>query len=534
MALQENLKFVISAVDRTASGFRKASAGLARLKKSVVSVQGALAALGAGVALKQFATQIDDLAKQSARIGLTVNQLQSLQFAANQTGAEADTLNKALDRFSRVISETNLGTGIAKRSFDELGITLKNQDGSLKSTNDLIMEVADGLQGVPDQADRVRIAFDLFGRSGTNLVNLLQGGSDTLKNLQKDFNAVTMELTGKQAQAVEAANDRFDMLGKVLTSLGQQITAFVLEPLAQFSQFLVTKLLQGLNAAVYGVRGFLNALVELARHFDKEAEYFTFGEELNADLERIIANLEKTTEGAEGLNRASLGMVTTNIEVAESTKLTAEQFKKLRDAMVAVPVTYDEIGNKVTNLGERSKTAFEKYIDAANDMKSATEKMAIDGLGRLEDSFAGMVTGTMSAKEAFRSMANSILSDLARIAARKALAGMMGSMGGGDPLGALFGGFRANGGAVTAGKAYVVGERGAEMFVPSQNGTIIPNGAMGGAGVTVNQTINLSTGVAQTVRTEVMNMLPQIQNAAVSGVLDAKRRGGSFGTAFGV
>jgi len=530
----QNLKIQLTAIDKTRQAFSSVRSGLGRVGKSIGNVRTALAALGAGVALKGFSSQIDELAKQSARIGLTVNQLQSLQFAAAQTGAEADTLNKALDRFSRVISETNLGTGIAKRSFDELGITLKNQDGSLKSTNDLLLEVADALQGVPNQADRVRIAYDLLGRSGTNLLNLLQGGSGVLMDLQKSFNAVTMELTGEQAKAVEAANDRFDMLSKVLTSIGQQITAVVLPPLAAFAQFVLTNVLKVINVATLGIRNFLNELVELANFVGVEMQEFTFGEQLNADLERMIANLEKTTEGAEGLARANVGMVHPIEEVAKSTRLSAEEFKKLRDAMVAVPVTYDEIGNKITNLGERSKTAFEQYIEASKDMKSATERMAIDGLGRLEDSFAGMVTGTMSAKDAFRSMANSILSDLARMAAKRALGSLMsglGGSGGGNPFAAMFGGFRANGGAVSAGKAYIVGEQGAEMFVPNSSGQIIPNG---GGGVTVNQTINLSTGVAQTVRTEVMNMMPQIQNAAVSGVLDAKRRGGSFGSAFGV
>ena len=51
-----------------------------------------------------------------------------------------------------------------------------------------------------------------------------------------------------------------------------------------------------------------------------------------------------------------------------------------------------------------------------------------------------------------------------------------------------FGGFRANGGAVSGGTPYVVGERGAELFVPKSNGTIIPNG--GGGGTTINLTVN--------------------------------------------
>ena len=54
-----------------------------------------------------------------------------------------------------------------------------------------------------------------------------------------------------------------------------------------------------------------------------------------------------------------------------------------------------------------------------------------------------------------------------------------------------------------------------------------------GGGVTVNQTINLTTGVSQTVRAEVLNMLPQIADAAKGAVIDAKRRGGSYAAALG-
>jgi hypothetical protein len=70
-------------------------------------------------------------------------------------------------------------------------------------------------------------------------------------------------------------------------------------------------------------------------------------------------------------------------------------------------------------------------------------------------------------------------------------------------------------------------------MVPRGSGTIVPNNKLGGGGVVVNQTINLSAGVSQTVRAEVMGMLPQIQEASKAAVLDARRRGGSFSAAFG-
>ena len=69
--------------------------------------------------------------------------------------------------------------------------------------------------------------------------------------------------------------------------------------------------------------------------------------------------------------------------------------------------------------------------------------------------------------------------------------------------------------------------------MPNQSGSIIPNNKMGGSGVTVNQTINISTGVQQTVRAEIAQLMPQIANASKAAVLDARRRGGNFAGAFG-
>lgn len=90
---------------------------------------------------------------------------------------------------------------------------------------------------------------------------------------------------------------------------------------------------------------------------------------------------------------------------------------------------------------------------------------------------------------------------------------------------------KAMGGPVTGNRPYLVGERGPELFVPHSSGGIVPNNALGGGGVTVVQNINVSTGVQQTVRAEIANMLPQIGNAAKAAVADARMRGGGFSKA---
>lgn len=65
----------------------------------------------------------------------------------------------------------------------------------------------------------------------------------------------------------------------------------------------------------------------------------------------------------------------------------------------------------------------------------------------------------------------------------------------------VFGGGRANGGAVTAGTTYLVGERGAELFTPNTSGAIIPNNAIGGSGATINLTVNGAIDPEGTART---------------------------------
>ncbi len=93
----------------------------------------------------------------------------------------------------------------------------------------------------------------------------------------------------------------------------------------------------------------------------------------------------------------------------------------------------------------------------------------------------------------------------------------------------------ADGGRPVPGDVSLVGEQGPELFVPDTAGTVVPNHALtagGGGGVTVHQTITVSAGVSQTVRAEMMALLPQFKKAAIDGVQEARHRGGTFAAAF--
>jgi hypothetical protein len=213
----------------------------------------------------------------------------------------------------------------------------------------------------------------------------------------------------------------------------------------------------------------------------------------------------------------------------------------------------EDVGKTKTASAVGRATTVAKEAARAVDMHVSPSFLRLQSIQEevssgIESGFMSMVDGTKSVKDAFRSMASEIIKELYRIFVVKRITGMISGFIGGmsgvgmtnapavNPLQGLSGSqmlpARAMGGQVTGGRPYMVGERGPEMIVPQRNGNVVPNNQLGGGGVTVNQTINVSTGVQQTVRAEIKTLMPQIAEASKAAVADAVRRGGSYGRAF--
>jgi hypothetical protein len=150
-----------------------------------------------------------------------------------------------------------------------------------------------------------------------------------------------------------------------------------------------------------------------------------------------------------------------------------------------------------------------------------------------------IVDGTKSVQDAFRLMASDIIKELYRIFVVKRITGMIttvagdvtGLMSGGNPFSSYDGGGYTGSGPRSGG----LDGKGGFMAMLHPRETVVDHTkgqSVGGDTVTVNQTINVSTGVQQTVRTEIKQLMPQIADSAKAAVVDAKRRGGSYGRAF--
>jgi len=184
----------------------------------------AVAAAGAAAAIiKSQLDSIDALAKTSDKLGIAVEDLQALRFAAEQSGVSAGSLDTALQFMTRGLSEAAKGAGEAKKVITELGLDAQKLG---KMTPDQQMRIlADAMQGVENQSDRVRMAFSLFGRSGTDLVNMLKNGSAGLDDFSQQAKELGLTLDRDAAAGVEAANDAINRMRTAMTGAAQQITA---------------------------------------------------------------------------------------------------------------------------------------------------------------------------------------------------------------------------------------------------------------------------------------------------------------------
>ena len=274
---------------------------------------------------------------------------------------------------------------------------------------------------------------------------------------------------------------------------------------------------------------------------------------LNEAINETTAKIQLYEDALQGLDQKTLDANLSMLSYTEAVKLAGEEGLNLETILKAETIEL-----------ARLKEEYEKAQRATEEFKKEQERLSkeindkfigvIDNLASTyENSFIEALSGTKSALDGFKDFSRQLVEAILRTYLRLSIINpIINSIFGGTPgfqtrstmtggqvadrfinIGKKFIGGAAGGGTVQGRKPIMVGERGPEMFVPNTGGRIVPNGALGGSlrggsPTIVNQSLNFATGIQNTVRAEVMNMMPMIQNATLQAVVDQKRRGGTF------
>ena len=371
---------LIKGEDRTQAAFRQVQKNLSSLNKSFSGLKANLAGLvgtaGFGALSKSLIDTADQLGKTSARLGVSTKELQSLRFAAEQSGVATSTFDMALQRFTRRTAEAASGTGVAKDALDELGISIKDADGNLKSNEELLKEVAAAMPEVGSQADRVRIAFKLFDSEGVKMVNMLQGGRDNLETLQKQFESAGGVISDEFVVASEKLNDRLNLLSKTMSGNLSTALSGVVAQLAEGEQNL-----EGISATAQLVGRFLNFLLMGFKTLAEEIRFIVhqltkgLGGTFEILTERAKELIARMTFGdvEEAVKKVAIAQADLDIQIAEGIKLHAKNVQQIEKEYEAGLVALG-VQEKQTEEVIKQKEIIEETANFRGFLLSAEEE----------------------------------------------------------------------------------------------------------------------------------------------------------------
>lgn len=216
-----------------AGGFAAVAAAIVKAEKAMISMT------------KESATFADNIITLSMQTGQSTQQLQEFAYASELIDVSVDTLQGSLTKLTNNMQDTMNGTGNAKASFDKLGVSVTNADGSMRSANDVFYETIDALGQVKNETERDAMSMDIFGRSAQDLNPLIIQGSKTLKEYADEAHKVGYVLDDEALSALGAVDDAYQRLQNTQEGVKNQLSAEFAPYLEEFYGDVTTMVKDG-------------------------------------------------------------------------------------------------------------------------------------------------------------------------------------------------------------------------------------------------------------------------------------------------
>jgi len=177
-----------------------------------------------------FAEMGDKLAKMSSRTGISVEALSELGYAAEQSGADLETLEGGVRKMQKFLVDAAQGSKAATSTLSDMGLQLSDMG---RLTPDQQFELlADRISKIQDPAIRAATAMEVFGKTVTSLLPMFQDGAKGIEELKQQARDLGLVISTEDAKAAESFGDTLDDLWKVMKS-GVFAIGAALAPLLQ-------------------------------------------------------------------------------------------------------------------------------------------------------------------------------------------------------------------------------------------------------------------------------------------------------------
>jgi len=528
----KKIQFKLTAVDKTKAAFDKVSKGLksvggGALKAAKLIGGVGIAALGAAAGLavlvKKSFEYIDTLGKTSARTGITTDTLQAFQLAAIESGSTIEQTQKGLEKFSRSIGDAGRGLKTQQDIFKDLGVEIKNNDGSLKSYEQVLFDVAEGLGTLGSASERATALANLFGRSGLQFTETFRDGAKGLEAVIQRSRDLGIILSTKTIRNVEQFNDSMAVVKLQLGAVKNEVFAAFVPALQAISEKLSGTLkdansaaggfntlgmniavgfMEGLKSFNLAMAGFMDAMIAFTNDIRivfaairsdlLETRLFTM--QVRQSLFGLFKDL-----GAE-INIVKFELMKVNGELADLFEKrntfddftsSAEKFNLKIDDLITLIKAGGEDFDEFVETYQAGLTDLLSPIERLNDslgkegLQKTLETTAVQSMKKFEDA---IVDGIKTGKIQFQDFANFVIEQLLRIAIQQAIIKPISGR-----METFFAGLSFDNGGFTGSgvRAGGIDGKGGFPAILHPNETVIDHTKGQGMGTTVN--FNIST-----------------------------------------
>lgn len=221
----------ISKTEKNASNFAsKLGSGIKTAAKWGTAIVGAASAAGAGLLkfAESAASTSDNIDKMSQKIGVSRQAYQELDFICSQSGTSVDKLKSGMKTLVFTMDSAAQGANNSIQKFKELGVEYQNTDGSLRNSEEVMWDTLSALQNISNETERSRMAVEMFGKSGQELMPLLNGGAGSIEEMKEKAHELGLVLEDEVIDSGVSLTDTIDRVKRAFSGIVTRLGAILM------------------------------------------------------------------------------------------------------------------------------------------------------------------------------------------------------------------------------------------------------------------------------------------------------------------
>lgn len=186
----------------------------------------------------------DTLGATADKLGIAADELERWQYIAKLSDASQEGMAASLGFLNKALGQAAEGSKEPLTAFQALGIAVKNSDGTLRGTGDVMQEIAAKWSTLGSAGEKTTTAMRLFGRAGAQLIPLLNGGVEAIQSHADAFEELGGATPDAFLQLSSDTNDELDRMRRATKMLSLQI----LSSLVPAYRWLIERMTHTINA----------------------------------------------------------------------------------------------------------------------------------------------------------------------------------------------------------------------------------------------------------------------------------------------